>query len=89
MQTSVILKKQQSLLQAVKMPQMDSGRKLSWLEADQQYDSLNNLISVTDFYGNLISSAGAHTAKDAMKIVAIDIEKDGLHIGPGEHGEPP
>ena len=73
------------------MPQMVFGKKPSW-QTDRQYDSLNNLLSVTDFYGNLVSNAGAHTAKDAMKIVAKDIEKDGLHIAPEEtlqHGEPP
>jgi hypothetical protein len=47
---------------------------------------------VTNFYGNLIAASGAHTAKDAMKIVAKEIEKDGLHLGTadvGQHEEPP
>lgn len=73
------------------MPQSNSSRKSSW-QADQNIDSLNHLLSVTDFYANLISNAGAHTAKDAMKTVAKVIEKDGLHIVSGEtsqHEEPP
>jgi hypothetical protein len=46
---------------------------------------------VTGFYGNLIAQTGAHTAKDAMKIVAKEVEKDGLYVGTKdmqEHEEP-
>lgn len=88
-QTSAVLKKQTALLQAVGAPQVTS-RRASW-QSDETSKTLAHLLSVTDFYGNLIAQAGAHTAKDAMKIVAKDIEKDGLHLGTTADGqsEPP
>jgi hypothetical protein len=89
-QTSAVLKKQIALLQAVGLHQVAS-RRSSW-QSDDTSKTLTRLLSVTDFYGSLIAKAGAQTAKDAMKIVAKEIEKDGLHLGTAdawEHEEPP
>jgi len=89
-QTSAVLKRQTALLQAVEVLQA-APRRASW-QSDNTTKTLAHLLSVTDFYGNLIAQAGAYTAKDAMKIVANDIEKDGLHLGTAdawEHEEPP
>jgi len=89
-QTSAVLKKQIALLQAVGVHQVAS-RRSSW-QSDDTSKTLTHLLSVTDFYGNLIAEAGAQTAKDAMKIVAKEIEKDGLHLGATgvwEHEVPP
>jgi hypothetical protein len=74
-----VLKKQTALLQAVGVPQATS-RRASW-QSDDTSKNLAHLLSVTDFYGSLIAQAGAHSAKDAMKIVTKEIEKDGLHLG--------
>jgi len=89
-QTSAVLKRQKALLQAVAVPQVAS-RRASW-QSDNTSKTLIHLLSVTDFYGNLIAQAGAHTAKAAMKVVASEIERDGLYHGTGEvreHEEPP
>jgi len=89
-QTSAVLKRQKALLQAVAVPQVAS-RRASW-QSDNTSKTLMHLLSVTDFYGNLIAQAGAHTAKAAMKVVASEIERDGLYHGTGEvreHEEPP
>lgn len=73
------------------MPQISGNRRASW-QSDDTTRALAHLLSVTDFYGNLIAQAGTHTAKDAMKVVAKEVEKDGLHAGTRdalEHEEPP
>jgi len=89
-QTSAVLKKQAALLRTVAMPQVPLSRRASF-QSDDTTKALAHLLSVTDFYGNLISQTGAYTAKDAMKIVAEEVEKDGLHVGNvmQEHEEPP
>jgi isocitrate lyase len=85
-----VLKKQTALLRTVAMPQVPSSRRASW-QSDDTTRALAHLLSVTGFYSNLIAQTGAHTAKDAMKIVAKEVEKDGLHVGTKdmqEHEEP-
>lgn len=77
-QTSPTLKKQTLLLQSVAVPQAAANRRALW-QTDDATKALTHLLSTTDFYTNLIALAGVQTAKDAMKIVAKEIEKDGLH----------
>jgi hypothetical protein len=89
-QTSAVLRKQTVLLQTLGVLQVTS-RRASW-QSDDTSKTLTHLVSVTDFYVNLIARTGAQTAKDAMKAVAKEIEKDGLYLGTTdirEQEEPP
>jgi predicted TIM-barrel fold metal-dependent hydrolase len=89
-QTSAVLNKQTALLEAVGVHHV-TYRRASW-QSDDTAKKLARLLSVTDFYGNLVAQASAQTAKDAMKIVAQEIEKDGLRLGTtdiSEYEQPP
>jgi hypothetical protein len=37
------------------------------------------MITVAEFYGEVIAKANAQTAKGALRTVAKEIDKDGLH----------
>ncbi|KAH7927264.1 hypothetical protein BV22DRAFT_1032014 [Leucogyrophana mollusca] len=76
--SSPILRKQQLLLEALGQPLALSDRRVSF-RSDSTTKALSRLFSVVGFYENLIATAGVQTAKEAIRVVAKDIEKDGLH----------
>jgi len=75
--SSPVLKKQVSLLQLLSLPAPQ--RRASWMTDQQPTIMLSRILSVTEFYEEKIAIAGAVSAKDAMDIVAREIEADGLH----------
>lgn len=52
-------------------------------------EAMANIFATTDHYETKIIAAGAKTAKDALRVVAKEIEKDGLSYGKNLHSEPP
>jgi hypothetical protein len=49
---------------------------MSWV-ADPR-ELLSHILSVTEFYEDKVERAGAVSAKDAMRVVAREIDADGL-----------
>lgn len=86
-QTSTVLKKQFALLQAVGLPQILPNRRAS-VRSDDTSKVLGHMLSVVNFYSNLIARAGSQSAKEAMKVVAKDVEKDGIFLGSEDSQEP-
>lgn len=76
--SSAVLKKQASLLQSLALPRTTSHRRPSWV-SEHPADTLAHILTVTDFYEAKIRLAGARSAKDAMRVVAKEIEAEGLH----------
>lgn len=40
---------------------------------------LTRVVAIAAFYGDKIASAGARTASSAMKVIAREVDKDGVH----------
>ena len=74
--SSSVLKKQASLLKSLALPQSTS--RIS-LVTERPTEILTHILKTTEFYEEKVEAAGTRTAKDAMCIVAREIEKDGLH----------
>ncbi|KIJ66287.1 hypothetical protein HYDPIDRAFT_174431 [Hydnomerulius pinastri MD-312] len=75
--SSNVLRKQTLLLQALDHPGSTDRRKS--LRSDSASKSLKHLLSVVSYYEGQISATTTRTAKDALRVVAKLIEKDGLH----------
>lgn len=78
MRSSEILKKQAILLYSLALPGSANEQRGSWI-TEQPTDTLAYILEITAFYEDRISKAGARTAKEAMRVVAKEIEADGLH----------
>ncbi|KXN88778.1 UPF0668 protein C10orf76 [Leucoagaricus sp. SymC.cos] len=55
-----------------------SGRTI-WISARTTEERLKNIIETVNFYENKISNASAKTVREAMRVVAREIESEGLH----------
>lgn len=55
------------------------SNRTTWVSKRTSEERLSNIIDIVSFYENKISNAKAGTAKDAMRVVAQDIERQGLH----------
>lgn len=81
--SSSVLKKQESLLHTLAIPQAAS--RIS----EQPTDVLVYILGITTFYEDIVAKAGARTAKEAMRCVAKSIEGDGLHGADASRGIEP
>ncbi|KAI0964018.1 hypothetical protein AcW1_000938 [Taiwanofungus camphoratus] len=86
--SAVVFKKQQVLLEKLSLPQPTSRKRLSGMNSAVA-EAMANIFATTDHYETKIIAAGAKTAKDALRVVAKEIEKDGLGYGKNLHSEPP
>ncbi|KAH9942957.1 hypothetical protein B0H21DRAFT_779789 [Amylocystis lapponica] len=88
--SAAVLRKQQQLLEKLALPQTSSRRRVSELQAHVT-DATANILAVTDYYESKIGEAGVHSANAALRVVAKEIEKDGLCYGKDLHSaeEPP
>lgn len=48
-------------------------------------EALNNILAVVDYYEARIAEARVTSAKDALRVVAKEVEKDGLNYGKDLH----
>ena len=74
-----MLKKQKQLLKSLELPHVPSSK--SSLGKDPIEDTLSHIISVADFYADKVENAGVinGNANDVMKIIAREIEANGVH----------
>ncbi|KAJ7110039.1 hypothetical protein C8R44DRAFT_678676 [Mycena epipterygia] len=75
--SSPILKAQLSLLKALALPQTE--RRTSWTTEQPAETLLARLLTTTEFYQAKVAEANAQSAKGAMRVVAGEIDRDGLH----------
>ncbi|KJA25899.1 hypothetical protein HYPSUDRAFT_64622 [Hypholoma sublateritium FD-334 SS-4] len=76
--SSSVLKKQQQLLKSLELPHVPSSRSL--FGNDPIEDTLSHIILVADFYADKVGKAGVNgNASDVMKIIAAEIEANGVH----------
>ncbi len=67
-----------------------SLERTAWISARSTEERLDGILGTVSFYETKISSAGAKTAKEAMKVVAREIDSEGLHgVKPTLGSEPP
>ncbi|KAJ7293157.1 hypothetical protein C8J57DRAFT_1268248 [Mycena rebaudengoi] len=86
--SSSILESQLSLLKTLALPQ--SGRPISWSSEQPPEALLARLLSTTEFYKTKVAEAHARSARSALRVVAEDIDRDGLHfLAEGRDTEPP
>ncbi|EGO31042.1 hypothetical protein SERLADRAFT_344288, partial [Serpula lacrymans var. lacrymans S7.9] len=76
--SSSVLAKKKSVLKTLGMPIAPSNRRAS-MRSDSAGKALAHLLLVVEFYENKLTAAGSKTATDAMRVVAREIEKEGLH----------
>ncbi|KAF7307059.1 DUF1741 domain-containing protein [Mycena indigotica] len=75
--SSSILSAQLSLLRTLSLPQAERRASLT---TDQPAEViLTRLLSVTEYYQIKIVEAKAHSADRALRVVATEIERDGVH----------
>lgn len=82
MRASSALKKQGDLLQSLALPRQTAYRE------DAQ-SALTYIVGVADFYADKVASSGtgiSGNARDVMKIIAAQIEADGLNAGGRSEG---
>lgn len=48
-------------------------------------EALNNILAIVDHYEAKIADARVYSAKEALRIVANEVEKDGLNYGKDLH----
>ncbi|KAJ7492450.1 hypothetical protein FB451DRAFT_1218339 [Mycena latifolia] len=86
--SSSILQAQVSLLKALAMPQTE--RRSSWTTEQPSEVLLARLLSTAEFYETKVAEAHAQSAKGAMRVVAGEIDRDGLHgMKDARETEPP
>ncbi|XP_006454085.1 hypothetical protein AGABI2DRAFT_113843 [Agaricus bisporus var. bisporus H97] len=67
-----------------------SLNRTSWISARSTEERLDNILKTVIFYEVKVSSMNAKSAKDAMRVVAKEVESDGLHgVKPTLDSEPP
>ncbi|KAJ7925957.1 hypothetical protein B0H13DRAFT_1974036 [Mycena leptocephala] len=83
-----ILEAQLSLLKALALPQ--TGRRSSWTTEQPAEVLLARLLTSIQFYQTKVTEAHALSAKAAMRVVAGEIDRDGLHgMKDARETEPP
>ncbi|KAJ7103351.1 hypothetical protein B0H15DRAFT_811913 [Mycena belliarum] len=75
--SSAILEAQVSLLKALSLPETE--RRTSWTTEQPSEVLLARLLSTTEFYQAKVAEAHAQSARRAMRVVAAEIDRDGLH----------
>ncbi|KAJ7040434.1 hypothetical protein C8F04DRAFT_1083551 [Mycena alexandri] len=75
--SSPILEAQLSLLRALAYPQEE--RRFSWTTEQPSELLLARLLNTTMFYQTKVTEAHAQSAKSALRVVAAEIDRDGLH----------
>ncbi|KAJ7070877.1 hypothetical protein C8F01DRAFT_1108188 [Mycena amicta] len=75
--SSSILSAQLSLLQTLSNPHAQERRASLTTEQPAEV-ILTRLLSFTEFYQNKVTESNAHSANRAMRVVASEIERDGL-----------
>src|ERR1700721_2632800 len=66
--SSSVLKKQVTLLRTLSLPYASSTRRTSWVSEPREL--LSHILSVTEFYEEKVTKAGASSARDAMEVVS-------------------
>ncbi|KAJ7619200.1 hypothetical protein DFH06DRAFT_1235619 [Mycena polygramma] len=83
-----ILEAQLSLLKTLALPQTE--RRSSWSTEQSAEILLARLLSSIQFYQTKVTDAHAQSAKGALRVVAAEIDRDGLHGMKDVHDtEPP
>ncbi|KAA1467980.1 DUF1741-domain-containing protein [Dentipellis sp. KUC8613] len=71
MRSALVLRKQQSLLKKLSSKVVAAD--------DQAVGALSRLLEVADFYQAKVGDVRIRSANDAMRVVAKDVEQDGIH----------
>ncbi|KZT02439.1 DUF1741-domain-containing protein [Laetiporus sulphureus 93-53] len=80
-------RKQQTLLDKLALPKSITRARLA--AESPATEALTNILSVTDHYEGKVTMAGAASARSALRVVAKEIEKDGLIYRTDLHKEEP
>ncbi|KAI4528315.1 DUF1741-domain-containing protein [Schizophyllum commune Loenen D] len=84
------LKKQAPLLKDLALPQRSSSRRRSLNTELTAAEKLARILNCVEFYATKISEGRARSANQAMRIVAREVDADGLQgVGDGAELEPP
>ncbi|KAJ7161404.1 hypothetical protein C8R43DRAFT_992750 [Mycena crocata] len=75
--SSPILEAQLSLLKALALPQAEG--RTSWTTEQPAEALLARLLTTTEFYQTKITEAHTQSARGSMRVVAGEIDRDGLH----------
>jgi hypothetical protein len=85
--SSAVLEAQLSLLKALALPQAE---RRTWTADQSSEVLLARLLSTTEFYQTKVAEAHAQSARGAMRVVAAEIDRDGLHgMKEARETEPP
>lgn len=69
---------------------VSSSKQTAWISGRSTMERLEGILETVNFYEVKVSSEGAKTAKDALKIVAREIDSAGLYCAkPTLGSEPP
>lgn len=74
------LKKQEALLKGLEIPMASRHRRTSSV-AFRTHAQLSRILSTLTFYEGKITAARSSSATSALRVVAKELEKDGLHGG--------
>ncbi|KAL0579453.1 glycine decarboxylase subunit P [Marasmius crinis-equi] len=74
---SAVIEKQVSILKSLSAPTPTRVRRDSWLAEDPE-DFMSNVLSVTKYYEEKITLGRAKSAKEGLRIVGREIDRDGL-----------
>ncbi|KAL1722164.1 hypothetical protein EV715DRAFT_193415 [Schizophyllum commune] len=84
------LKKQAPLLKDLALPPRSSSRRRSLNTEPTAAEKLARILNCVEFYATKISEGRARSANQAMRIVAREVDADGLQgVGDGAELEPP
>ncbi|KAL0068682.1 hypothetical protein AAF712_004398 [Marasmius tenuissimus] len=74
---SAVMEKQISLLRSLVTPGQTGTKRSSWLSQDPE-EFLGNVLGVTKHYEEKIALTRAKTAREGLRVVAKEIDRDGL-----------
>ncbi|OCH94681.1 hypothetical protein OBBRIDRAFT_788932 [Obba rivulosa] len=85
-----ILRKLRTLLDKVAIPSSPTRKRASSIN-DRTQEALTNILATTDYYENKIKDAGVQSATDALRLVAREIDQNGLNYNKDHHqgSDPP
>jgi len=91
--SSSTLSAQLSLLKTLALPEVEPRapwRRTPWITEQPAETLLLRLLSTTEFYQNKIAEANASSANRAMRVVATEIDREGLQgMKDARETEPP
>ena len=90
MRSAAAFRKQQALLEKLASPRATGSRR-SPISNSPALQALRNIIAVAENYETKLREAGVRSANQGLRVVAREIEKDGLSYGEDLHGldDPP